>query len=141
VKANALDLTGLDDLVEALKRLPPELVHEGAAIVEAHATEAGRQIEASYPVATGNLKSHVVVAVETSAVHATARVQSTAKHAWIFEHGTAERHWKRNNKNTGTMPQHKNTASFVDIAVRRRALMVNALIELVERAGLTVSGR
>jgi len=150
VRANALTLEGLDDLKEALKQLPTELTHEGTAIVHAHATEAARQIEASYPSSgTGNLKSHVVIDFESSEVHGLARVRSTAKHAWIFEHGTAQRAWNGSNtkrkrpwsgarKNTGTMPAHKDTASFVDIAVRRRALMTNALIELVERAGFTV---
>jgi len=153
VRANALTLEGLDDLKEALKNLPPELVHEGTAIVHAHATEAARQIETSYPsTGTGNLKSHVVVDYESSEVHGLARVRSTARHAWIFEYGTAQRAWNGSTKNrkrpwsgarknTGAMPPHKNTASFVDIAVRRRALMTNALIELVERAGLTVTGR
>jgi len=150
VRANALTLEGLDDLKEALKNLPPELVHEGTAIVHAHATEAARQIETSYPsTGTGNLKSHVVVDYESSEVHGLARVRSTARHAWIFEYGTAQRAWNGSTKNrkrpwsgarknTGAMPPHKNTASFVDIAVRRRALMTNALIELVERAGFTV---
>lgn len=143
MRDNALEIKGLEELREALKKLPPELVTEGGAIVQAHAAETARLIEASYPVGpTGNLKSHVVMDVQTDAVSAVARVRSTAKHAWIFEHGTKQRAWKsKPDRTTGTMPQHKNTASFVDIAVRRRALMTAALIELVERAGLTVSGR
>jgi len=136
MKANALEILGLDELREALRKLPPELVHEGAAIVHAHAAETARQVEASYPVATGNLKTHVVVDVETSASYATARVRSTAYHAWMYEHGTGDRSY--NGQDRGRMPA---AHTFIPIAIRRRALMVSALIELVERAGLTVSGR
>jgi len=140
--STTLTIHGLDQLKDDLKRLPPELVSDGGSIVTTAAQDAARTIEASYPIGpTGNLKSHVTVAVETSAVHATARVKSTARHAVIFEKGTGPRAWKRNGKNVGAMPAHKNTASFVDIAVRRRAAMTDALIELVERAGLTVTGR
>lgn len=153
MKQNALDLSGFPELVEALRKLPMEFVADGAAIVHAHAIEAGRQIEASYPVGpTGNLKRGVRVEVETSAVHATARVRSTAHHSWLFEHGSKPRYWngsttKRKRpwsgarKFTGSMSAHKDTASFITIAMRRRELMKAALIELVERAGLTVTGR
>ena len=150
MRDNALEIKGLEELREALKKLPPELVTEGGAIVQAHAAETARLIEASYPVGpTGNLKSHVVMDVQMDAVSSVARVRSTAKHAWWHEYGTQKRAWLKTSitpgaaphKNVGKMLPHKNTASFVDIAVRRRALMTAALIELVERAGLTVTGR
>jgi len=132
----ALTISGLTELREALKKLPPELVRDAAVLVDAEANEAARQITAGYPTGpTGNLKAHVVVEIATDAVSARARVKSTAKHAHIFEYGTAARRWA-NGKSTGRMPVG---GVFVPIVIARRRVLVAALIELVERAGLKVT--
>jgi hypothetical protein len=131
-----LNLVGLTELREALKALPLELVREAGVIVHAQAEAAANEIRGAYPVHTGNLRNGVRVELFGDAVSATARVRNTAKHAYIFESGTGPRHWARG-KNTGTMPSGR---IFIPIAIHRRRIMLAALIDLVERSGLHVSG-
>ena len=131
-----LKINGLNELIQELRRLPPALVRDAGPIVHAQAEEMARQVQAAYGPhrQTGNLESHLSVTLEGGASYATARVKNSAYHAWIFENGTGPRNY--NGKNRGVMPaQHV----FIPIAIRRRAVMVAALTELVERAGLTVT--
>jgi Bacteriophage HK97-gp10, putative tail-component len=136
VAENRLRIDGLAELREALKALPPELVREAGVIVHAQADAAAREIAGAYPVHTGNLRDHLRLEVGGDQVSATARIKNTAKHAWIFENGTAERRWA-SGKSTGRMPAGR---VFIPIAMQRRRIMLSALIDLVERAGLHVSG-
>jgi hypothetical protein len=136
MNATQLRIDGLAELREALKALPPELVREASVIVHAQAEAAAREIAGAYPFHTGNLRDHLRVDVAGDAVSATARVRNTARHAWIFEHGTAARHWA-SGKSTGRMPEGR---VFIPIAMQRRRIMLAALIDLVERSGLHVSG-
>jgi len=136
VAGNQLRINGLAELREALKQLPPDLVREASVIVQAQAEAAMREMAGAYPVHTGNLKAHLKLEVGTDAVSASARVRNTAKHAYIFEQGTAPRRWA-NGKSTGRMPAGR---VFIPIAIQRRRIMLAALIDLVERAGLHVSG-
>jgi hypothetical protein len=136
MSANQLRINGLDELRKALLALPPELVRESSVIVHAQAEAAAREIAGAYPVHTGNLRDHLRVDVAGDAVSATARVRNTAKHAWIFEHGTGPRRWA-SGKSTGRMPEGR---VFIPIAMQRRRIMLAALIDLVERSGLHVSG-
>jgi hypothetical protein len=136
VAENRLRVNGLTELRAALKRLPPDLVREASVIVQAQAEAAMHEIAGAYPVHTGNLRNQLRLEVGTDAVSASARVRNTAKHAYIFEKGTPPRQWK-NGKDTGRMPKGN---VFIPIAMQRRRIMLAALIDLVERAGLHVSG-
>jgi hypothetical protein len=131
-----IKIDGLTELRAALKEMPPAVVREATVIVHAQAEAAANEIRGAYPVHTGNLRNHVRVELAGDAVSATARVKNTAKHAYIFESGTGPRHWA-NGKNTGTMPVGK---VFIPIAMQRRRIMLAALIDLVERSGLHISG-
>lgn len=133
---NQLRIDGLADLRKALLALPPALVQEAGVIVHAQAEAAANEIRGAYPVHTGNLRSHVRVEVGGDLVSATARVKSTARRAYLFEKGTGPRHWA-SGKSTGVMPAG---GVFIPIAMQRRRIMLSALIDLVERAGLHVSG-
>jgi hypothetical protein len=136
VAANQLHINGLDELREALKRLPPELVREAGVIVHAQAEAASREMAAAYPFHSGNLRDHLRVELGGDMVSATARVRNTARHAYIYERGTGPRQWA-SGKSTGRMPAGR---VFIPIAIQRRRIMLSALIDLVERAGLHVSG-
>jgi hypothetical protein len=137
-----LKITGLDELRAALKKLPADLQREAAVIVQAQAEQMAVDVQGAYPSRTGNLKSHVQTALSSDAAGGvSARVLSTAltrdgRHlANIYEKGTPPRQWKQG-KGTGRMPA---TKVFVPIAQLRRRVMVAALVDVVERAGLTVT--
>jgi Bacteriophage HK97-gp10, putative tail-component len=142
VAENRLRLDGLAELREALKALPAELVREAGVIVHAQAEAAASEMVSAYPVHTGNLRNHVRVELSSDRPgsswlqSASARVTNRAKHAAIFEYGTGERRWA-NGKSTGRMPAGR---VFIPIAMQRRRIMLAALIDLVERSGLHVSG-
>lgn len=127
---------GLTDLRAALLKLPPDLVREAGVIVHAQAEAAAREMAGAYPFKSGNLRNHLRVELGGDQVSATARVRNTAKHAYIFESGTAPRRWA-NGKSTGVMPAGR---VFIPIAMQRRRIMLAALIDLVTRSGLHVSG-
>jgi hypothetical protein len=136
VAVNQLRIDGLADLRRALLALPAELVSEAGVIVHAQAEAAAREMAGAYPVHTGGLRRGLSVEVAGDQASATARVKNRARHAAIFEYGTAERRWA-NGKSTGRMPAGR---VFIPIAMQRRRIMLSALIDLVERAGLHVSG-
>ena len=131
-----LKIDGLAELREALKQLPADLLNEASVVVHAQAQATHAIISARYPVVTGNLKQHLKIELGRDAVSVSARVKNTAKHAWIFENGTAARR-KGNGASTGRMPAHH---LFVSTAMARRRLMYAALVDIVRRAGLTVTG-
>jgi len=133
-----LKIDGIETLREQLQKLPTDLMHEATAIVQVTAVTMQHEVLAAYPTGpTGNLRKQVDVRMEqTDRAGITAWCTSRAKHAWIYEHGTAKRSWK-NGKNTGAMPEHD---VFIPIAIARRRVMTRALIGVVERAGLTVTG-
>jgi hypothetical protein len=136
---NALKIEGLEALKAALRQLPADFADEGAVIVQAHAEEAGRQMEAKYAEHewTGNLRNGLVVSGESAYARFGARwvVKNTAPHAWWAENGTQIRKTK-SGANRGAMPP---IHVFVPIAIRQRRLMVEALKGVVRRAGLVVS--
>jgi len=134
-----LKITGLEQLRADLKRLPEDLQREAAVIVQATADAMAVDVLGQYAVKTGNLRSHVRVETTADVVGGvSSRVVSRARHAWLYERGTdgKKRSWK-NGKNTGPMPAKK---IFAPIAPIRRRIMTAALVELVQRAGLTVTG-
>jgi hypothetical protein len=134
-----LEIKGLDELRAALKKLPADLQREAAVIVQAQAEQMAVEAQGAMPSVTGNLRSHVSVVLSSDVVGGvSAKVLATAKHAYLWETGgnRGERHWKKNNKSTGVMtPANK----FIPIAILRRRVMVAALVDIVERAGLTVT--
>jgi hypothetical protein len=137
VAGNHLRIDGLAELRAALKQLPPDLVREAGVIVEAQAGTAMREMAGAYPTGgTGNLRSNLRVTRAFHTESASARVTNRAKHASIFEYGTGARRWA-SGKSTGTMPPGR---VFIPIAMQRRRIMLAALIDLVRRSGLHVSG-
>ena len=134
--ANQLRIDGLEELRRALLALPADLVADAATVVRTAANDTARDITAAYGAVrrTGNLQSHVRVDHGGTRAGATSRVVSTARHAYIYERGTVARQWK-NGKSTGVMPAAN---QFIPIAMARRQVMVDALMEVVERTGLTV---
>lgn len=132
-----LRINGIDELRHALRSLPPALVSDAGPIVHTQAEELARQMRIEYAAhrVTGNLEAHLVVELAGSAQYASARVRNTARHAQIFERGTGERR-RANGGRTGVMPKNDR---FIATAIRRREVMVAALTELVERAGLVVT--
>ena len=137
MSANQLRINGLDELRKALLALPQELVRDAGEIVQAQANEAARQIASAYPIVSGNLHDHLRLEVRSdSASSASAVVRNTAHHAWLFEHGSKPRRWL-NGKKTGSM---RGQPTLIPIAIQRRRIMVAALVDLVERTGLDVTG-
>jgi hypothetical protein len=135
---NKLAWDGMDEFKAALRKLPKELSDDGGDIVVDHATEAGSDIRAQYEASavSGNLAAHVKVDVQQTAAGARALVKSTAKHAVIYENGTQVRK-NAAGKNLGAMPP---AHVFVPTVIRARRAMTAKLIDLLERAGLEVSG-
>jgi len=142
----AMELKGFDELRAELRALPMHLQREAAVIVQAQAEAAKREIAAAYPVRTGNLRAGLVVRPRHDVGSAAAILLNVAvtpsnqyiNLANIYEHGTKARFWRRNkNRTTGKMPRRP---VFFPIADRRRAIAFAALVDLVERNGLKVSG-
>ena len=131
-------LIGMEALRAQLRQLPEALAREADAIVQAHADEARRDIQSAYPEGpTGNLKRGVTKSVDRSRFMSGAIVRSRAKHASLFEHGTRRRQTSTG-ANRGAMPQPQESQRFVPKAIRARARMTRALIDLVRRAGFEV---
>jgi hypothetical protein len=108
-------------------------------IVQAHAEDALRQMDAKYAQHewTGHLRGGLTLTMETAHLRFGARavIKNRAPHAWWAEHGTQIRRTKEG-VNRGAMPP---IHVFVPIAMRGRRRMVEALKGLVRRAGLVVS--
>ena len=150
-----MQMDGLNELRDALHKLPEDLLEEAADIVIAHAEEARREIQEAYPVRTTNLnrrssrtgkwfppgilKARVTSLKNRSLIATSALVQSRAPHAWIYEHGTEGRK-RRTDKgwNRGAMPEAPLERRMIPKAIKWRARMVKALTELVQRAGFEV---
>lgn len=129
---------GLDELRTALLNLPAELTAQAVGIVSAAADDAAAEIKAAYPEGeTGNLKRGVRVGTRGGGDHTVRRVvRSTAPHATLFETGTQTRQTALG-YNRGFMP---GANIFVPVVVRRRRVMFEALVAIVEQAGLDVRG-
>lgn len=137
MSSNRLRLDGIDELREALRRLPDALRGEAGHIVEAAANGAAAEIKAKYPVHTGHLRDGVEVRPsEVSHFGAGAIVVNRAKHAFIFENGTQARH-NAIGANRGSMPPGH---VFVPIVIRKRRQMYEQLKDLLTRHGFQVSG-
>jgi hypothetical protein len=133
-----LEMQGLAELRAALRQLPQEMTDEAATIVDAHARLAESQIKQNYPQGpTGNLRRGVTRDHYKSGFTARAIVKSRAKHASIFENGTQTRR-TANGANRGRMPAPPESQRMIPVVIRRRKAMVEALKDLVRRAGFQV---
>lgn len=151
-----LELFGLDELRQTLRQLPSEMMPEVAAIVEEHARVAAEEIKQGYPVRTtnlhpttrrkktwfppGNLRARVQVGIDRQGLYTRARVKSTAPHSHLYDRDkpTAVRRNKRG-ANRGQMPAAPLANRMIPKAIRWRARMRKALIDLVTREGFEVS--
>ncbi len=132
-------IDGLTEFRAALRALPAELAQEGETIVVSHATEAKREVTSGYPKGpTGNLQRGVTLTVEKSHFGTTAIVKSHARHAHLYEDGTKLRR-TRSGANRGQMPRAPEANRMIPKVIRIRARMRQALIELVKKAGFTVT--
>jgi hypothetical protein len=135
-----VQLKGLDELRNALRRLPQALTQEAHAIVVAQAEAAQREVINGYPEGpTGNLRRRVTIEVNTSKFSAGARVRSRAPHATIFERGTKAR-MTRAGASRGVMPQAPEPARMIPKAITHRRRMYQSLQAMLERHGLLVTG-
>jgi HK97 gp10 family phage protein len=130
-------LEGVDELRDALQRLPADLNREARGEVVAAAEGAAADLRAAYPEKTGNLRRGVKVTTTESTASTVAIVKSTAKHAHLWEFGTENR---RTQKlfNRGAMPAQYDRG-LVGIAIRRRRRLEQALVAIVERHGFQVT--
>lgn len=131
----SIQMEGLTELREALKQLPADLTQEAAVIVWAHAEAAKQEIQAKYPVNTGNLAGSMTIDRRTAVYTASALLKNRARHAYIYEHGS-EMRYTDTGVSRGKMPPGR---VFIPIAIRHRTIMTHALIDLVRRAGFQVS--
>lgn len=138
--ATRLVMEGLSEFRAQLRQLPEDLTQEAAQIITAHAEQARADVSNGYPMGpTGNLKRRVTVIHNVGRrFFAQALVKSAAPHAWIFENGTASRR-TRSGANRGAMPLPPESERMIPKVVRIRRRMVEALIELVRRAGFEVT--
>lgn len=137
-----LKMQGLDELRRQLRSLPEDMTQEANVIVRAHADDAARAIVSGYAEGpTGNLRRGVVTerGAGTGRLGASAIVRSRAKHAWLFENGSGQRRTSTG-ANRGRMPAAPESQRFIPKAIRVRRRMVEALKDLLRRAGFEVQG-
>lgn len=137
---------GLDDLRDALRRLPVDLRDDSGEIVQEAAREAFNTISQEYGEHTGALRRGLRLrGLQVSTFGSAVDLVNTAPHAWLWDHGSEARHYitKHGVKHpTGKMwgrssPPH----TFGRASGRARRAMVGKLIAMMERHGLIVSGR
>jgi hypothetical protein len=129
-----VQMDGLNELREQLRRLPEDLANEAGDIVLAHAEAAKREVESGYPYYRGVLRSRVRIERNRSKVTTSAIVRSAAPHAFIFEKGTVVRRNERG-ANRGRMPKAPEGQAAIPKFIRWRARMVEALKELIRSHG------
>lgn len=128
--------TGLAEFRANLQRLTRDLTEEAAHLIQPAALAMRDEVQARYPVHTGNLRSHVVVrAAKVPRPGVVAfEIASTARHGWLFEHGTKPRK-TRKGAYRGVMPA---ADIFVGVAIRHRHRLESGLKAIVERAGFLI---
>jgi len=139
--AARLEMQGLSELRAALRNLPEDLAAEADVIVQAQAAEAQRQIQQAYAEGpTGNLRRMVTRTKESSRYGSAALVRSRAPHSHLYERGSKPRK-TATGANRGAMPEAPDVNRMIPIVVRRRRVMVEALIAMVRKAGFLVEGK
>lgn len=130
---------GLDAFKAALRQLPEDLTAEGADLVERHTEITETRLVQSYPLGdSGNLRRGVSSTVDRSRGGVIGRVVSKSPHAHLWEFGTQVRKTAQG-WNRGSGPAHFNQG-LVGIASQERRRLNTELIDVLERAGFTVSG-
>lgn len=128
--------SGLSEQIEEWRRLPEAFSTEAEHIQQEEANAAAFSIRTRYPARTGDLRKGVVIRrFLRKAGHVVYDVKNVAKHATIFELGTQARHTKIG-ANRGSMPPGH---VFYPIALQRQRTMFRRLIDMVKRAGFTVT--
>jgi hypothetical protein len=117
---------GLDDLINDLNQLSPQLKGEASKDKTAAANAMASEILQEYAMVDGDLVRGVEVTDEGPLV---ARVRSRAPHATLYEFGTVQR-YNNKNQNRGTMPAK---ATFIPAAVRQRRRMMQKFQALISR--------
>lgn len=133
-----VQMDGLAELREQLRRLPDDLATEAGDIVLEYAESAKRDVQTNYPARTGTLRRRVTIERNRSKVTTSAIVRSAAPHAHLFEKGT---HVRRTDRgwNRGAMPAASEAQAAIPKFIRWRARMVEALKELVRTKGFEVA--
>ncbi len=134
-----LTLVGVAELRAELRKFPAHLTGEATHLVEGEANGAAVQVKRNYPVRDGDLRDGVFVESKHGPVVARAYVVSSAKHAYMYENGTEVRH-TRTGKSSGSMPPAPPGRAFIPVLIRARRALEQALVALLVRNGLTVSG-
>jgi len=125
--ATELKLTGVDELLDELRRVTPDLTADAAARQRTTAEQMAEQLRAALPVVTGRLRASVVVQHEssTSPARVFTRIAVTAPYAEHVEYGTAR------------VPPRP---VFVPVSRRGREAFAKAVLERVRDTGLHVTG-
>jgi hypothetical protein len=138
---NRLTFAGLEELRQALRDLPADLVAEASPLVTHAARNAEGAIRASYPSITGDLRNGLEVEILSPGRFAAgAIVRNRSKYASWYEYGTAARHYftkRGKRKAVGAMPAGKR---FVPRIEEYRRRMYEDLKGLLTRHGLIVTG-
>lgn len=132
----SVQLTGFDELVQALTDAPDHIRDQGMVIVREETEGAKTEIETEYGQhsKTGKLAKRVKTSYPAESV-LIGIVSSTAPHSHLYEWGTRKRR-TANGANRGAMPEHKVTPR---IAQKRRERMFRRLKEMLVRLGFTLS--
>ena len=122
-----LKLAGVDELLEDLLRLAPDLAAEAATLERTIGEQTAAAIRAGYPIVTGQLRRSVQVQRGTSSSPARVftEISVTAPYAEAVEFGTSR-----------TVPR----PNFVPASRRGREAFVRAVIARVRAEGLKVAG-
>lgn len=131
-------MRGLSELRAALRKLPGDLTDEASEIVMRAADGAKAEVVGAYPEREGRLRRGVTVDRSKGQFTHRAIVRSRAPHAHLFEFGTKARR-NKSGANRGSMPKAPQSHAMLPIVIRRRRAMVDALIDLVRRAGFQVN--
>lgn len=133
----SLRFVGLDELRDALKALPGDLTTDAAQVIDTGALDAERAIADAYPMRTGRLRGGVSIRhLSTGPGIVRTQIRSDAPYAAAYEKGSALRQTAKG-YNRGRVSAHH---VAVPILIQIRSRIGNALIALVERAGLVVRG-
>jgi hypothetical protein len=149
-----LKLDGLQELRDALGKLPQEFRDQGGQIVSDAGARLVSDTQNGYPVRQtnlhpgpnrksrwyppGNLHSRVATVTSQTTSGALATVKSSAPHAWWFEHKTNVRQ-TASGANRGAMPERAASQRMIPKAIRIRKAMYVSIVDMVKAAGFEVS--
>jgi hypothetical protein len=130
--------TGITETQAELRVQPQALAKATQVLAMRTARDAASDIRKSYPKRSGRLRDGVLVRKGYGAgkTKASAHVVNTNPIAHNFEHGTQARHTK-DGIDRGTMPAGN---IFIPAMVRWRWLFYQSVKQIMEAAGITVTG-